>query len=72
MLLFHAQILTIHPPGQKTKQNKTKEGFSFQCFSWLCVSFCAGRVDVNRNMRVCCVCHSLMCPIYTHIVIHSE
>lgn len=57
---FMLQIWTIQPPGQK----KRKEGFSV--FLCMCGSFCAGRVDVNSNMHVCCVCHSLMCPIYTH------
>lgn len=36
------------------------------CFPCMCDGFCASTVDVNGNMLICCVCHSLTCPIYIH------
>lgn len=41
-------------------------------FFLVCGGFCANTVDVNKNLLICCVRYSLMCPIYTHIVFCSE
>lgn len=49
-----------NPPGYRKKK---KNSLLFAC---LYGGFCASTVDVNKNLLICCVRYSLMCPIYTH------
>lgn len=67
MLIFSCLRFWLYSHLAKKKEKKDS-----QCFSCICNGFCADRLDVNGNMHICTVCHSLTCPIYTHIVFCLE
>lgn len=63
MLFFFFSCIRTHLVTEKRKNAQ---------FFLVCGGFCANTVDVNKNLLICCVRYSLMCPIYTHIVFCSE